>query len=458
MIGVIAVVLIVAGIGLSPNVAHAEQRTPNNNSYWANRVITEAVNAHSASDLMNITDEYWSGWRGEWLNKYAMYAFGIKAHTMWNSLTTEQQQAVEAVIKDGSTDDTLYIGTTCGLDKGDSCSEDYISMAMTAAMTKNLYPQVATQIGVGKLNSIERAYINKTFSTQNGWYGLVREKSDWDSKVEVKMYNHYEENPVYAGILIMGMNNARYTYLLSGNTLPSYYRNANITPLFHWIQEKAYADGHAYLDDACHTSTDGSVVSCNDHNVAKAVPGIIPAGRYMKAVFGSGAFTPGSYTFIMWNTEGAGGNFNTARSYFYNMWNPSASIVRRITRRSASIVRRVTRSVPLSSFHKVSTTATTEHAAYTPVSRTHTTYTPTHYTPTRYTPIHYTPTRYTPIHYTPTSYAPAQHTSTTITSTVPTQLNRSPAPTPKPITIQPTKTTTYQPTNMKRHIARYPWE
>lgn len=318
-VGTIIMALIV--MTLLTNTAYAEQRSPNNNSYWVNKIIMDAVNAKSADDIIQIANLYWSNWHDQWLNKFALYAFGIQSKQLWNKLTPEQQDKVKAVIKDGTSEDNLFIGATCGIEKGDSCSEDYISMAMVAAMTKNLYPNIADEIGLYNVNNLEKKFIEKTFSTNNGWYGLIKEKLSWDDKKYIKMYNHGEENPVYAGVVIIGLNNARFTYLMARKPLPSYYRNQNIVYLFQWTQTKVYNDGHMYLDNACHT-VDGNVVPCNDIKVSKAIPKVIPAGRFIKMVFGESAFIYGKYKFLQFNSTGASGNFNLARLYFYNTWNP----------------------------------------------------------------------------------------------------------------------------------------
>jgi hypothetical protein len=111
----------------------------------------------------------------------------------------------------------------------------------------------------------------------------------------VVLPNHGGPNAPYAGVNLIGLNNARDTYLLAGNPLPGWYGHPNALAVFRQMQTRALPDGSAFTDDCVLNS--GRVVPCNDPEIMNAVPTMLPAGRFVRAVFGDQAFAPGLFTF-----------------------------------------------------------------------------------------------------------------------------------------------------------------
>jgi hypothetical protein len=207
---------------------------------------------------------------------------------------------------------------SCGLYKGNTCSEDFISYAMVLAAARNLYPDVAARFGVATLDALEQRYLEAAFASDHGFYGLVVERADWDIRQETKLYNHNLESPVYAAILLMHANNARYTYLVAGNPVPAFYAAENAAALFAWLQPKAISPTE--LSSDCHDLA-GSTVSCADP-VANAIPGVLPAGRFVHAVLGAGALLSDRFTFETYDPTYRSGYFNQFRRLFYDTYNP----------------------------------------------------------------------------------------------------------------------------------------
>jgi len=295
------------------------------NSGPVNTFKNKVAEARTPADIQYLLDQYYlpgksecnDGWGHQWLSKFVIYLLGIRAYEMQtdgttvNDLSATQLAQLKTILADAARECTFYLDN-CGPGGGNFCAEDYAGFVMSLAMTKNLYPDVPIDTG------LEEKYLGKMFTDKDG---VIIEKKTWDAKPEVKMYNHGEENPHYGGLLFVHLNNARYTYLLSGRTLPGYYKQQNMAGLFQWVQSKALADGSAYLPDQCHT-TGGAVRSCDDARVAKATPRINPGGRYLRGVYGANAFSPNRYTFETFDEINAAGNFDVGRKMMYNTYNP----------------------------------------------------------------------------------------------------------------------------------------
>ena len=288
-------------------------------SSWTNFIKNEAVEAASAVDLQELIDTYWSegghcdSWGHRWLAKWAVFAFGIKASELWDDLSRSQQNQVEEILLDAIDESTFFLGFTCGLRKGDTCSEDYVSMVITIALVKNLFPHLVQDNS--EIDRLEEKYINLTFADDTGYFGLIQEQKPWDSRVEMKLYNHGEESPVYALYLMTGMNNAVFTYQIANTRAPSYYDHPNQIPLFRWAQSKAAVDGSRFLD-TCHR-VNGDIVPCNDHRTSDTNPYIVPGGRFIGYIA-----SDGGYPFCEFDDSEAAGNYDIGRYYFYHLWNP----------------------------------------------------------------------------------------------------------------------------------------
>jgi len=318
---------IVLGLSISfasPGFLLAQQRVESRQegrcgSQWTNRIKNEAVEATTADDMQELIDTYWSkgeacdSWGHRWLAKWAVFAFGMKASELWDELNYRQQDEVEEILLDAVDESTFFRGFGCGKKKGDTCSEDYISMVITVALVKNLFPYVAQQ--ADELDWLEEKYINLTFSDEDGYSGLVREQKSWDRETEVKLYNHGEESPVYALYLMTGMGNAIFTYQIANKRAPQYYDHPNQLPLFRWAQSKAAADGSEFLY-ACHR-VGGELVSCNDSRTSDTNPHVVPGGRFI-----GHTASLGGYSFSEFDDSEAAGNYDIGRYYFYQVWNP----------------------------------------------------------------------------------------------------------------------------------------
>ena len=288
-------------------------------AYWTNLIKNEAVEATTADEIQELINTYWSSggacdsWGHRWLAKWAVFSFGMKASELWDDLNRDQQEQVEEILLDAIDESTFFLGFSCGIRKGDTCSEDYVSMVIILALVKNLFPHVAQQAAA--IDEFEEKYINLTFSDEHGYLGLIREQKPWDSEVEVKLYNHGEESPVYALCLMTGMNNAIFTYQIANKRAPQYYEHPNQLPLFRWAQSKAAADGSEFLY-TCHR-VGGKAVSCNDSGISDTNPHVVPGGRFI----GHAASLEG-YSFVEFDDSEAAGNYDIGRYYFYQTWNP----------------------------------------------------------------------------------------------------------------------------------------
>ncbi len=291
------------------------------NSESTNTYDNLILQAHTPSELQFVIDTYYNpsgtscsdwGWGHQWLSKFAVYLLAMRSYEMKPQLSDAQEAQLKLIFQDAAQECTLYLDPCRGgSGSGDFCTEDYAGFVMALAAIKNLWPEFGIDT-----SALEQKYLQKMFTDGDG---VLSEKKPWDDQTYVKMYNHDEENPHYGALLFVHLNDARYTYLLTGKPLPSYYRQANMRPLFSWIQSKASPDGSAYLD-ACHTIA-GTLVGCNDANVSDAVPLIAPAGRYIRPVLGDSAFTPGRYTFELFNASYDAGNMDAARQYLYDTCN-----------------------------------------------------------------------------------------------------------------------------------------
>ena len=288
-------------------------------SYWTNRIKNEAVMTTTADEMQWLIDTYWSrggtcdSWGHRWLAKWAVFAFGMKASELWDELNRNQQAQVEEILLDAIDESTFYLGFRCGTRKGDTCSEDYVSMVIVLALVKNLFPYLVQD--TIEIDALEEKYINLTFSDGHGYFGLVRERQPWDGQVEVKVYNHGEESPVYALYLLTGMGNAIFTYQIADKMAPRYYEHPNQLPLLRWVQSKTSADGSAFLGTCRRVNT--KLVSCNDPRISDTNPHVVPGGRFL-----GHAAQAGGYPFFEFDDSMAAGNYDIGRYFIYQVWNP----------------------------------------------------------------------------------------------------------------------------------------
>lgn len=328
-------------------------------NYWIN-IIPEA----DVNKFQDVMDYYYmdngspcdsSGnwqnyiWGATWLSKYVTYAVMIRGYELWNQLSDMQRSQLGDIIQNEIREDTFYLDDNCGTWKGNSCSEDFISFAMILAAAHNLYPQYIMDLD--KVLQLEKNYLYYALTVRQDYattgdslvyYALVDEREDWDNYGEfdgglgpasyVKMYNHGQENPVYGGLLIVGVGNILYSYRISGNNPPYFYYNSvvyrGVVQLLWWIQHKTSVDGSHFLN-TCH-KIDGTLVPCNDAGVANAIPGIIPAGRAAELLYGivvTKSDLEYFYDFEKFDSTFDGGNMNLGRRYFYNVWNPSPFLI-----------------------------------------------------------------------------------------------------------------------------------
>ena len=244
-----------------------------------------------------------TGWgHDKGLMYFALYDAGLVYwELVWSGVEFSEEQTgkLEGILADAgqaALNGSFYYFGTCNLYRGrvnidNSCAEDDESISKFLAMVKNLFPRVADRLGGDALvTSLERQFLEKAFSTDYEHGGGLLLLNG-----EVVLPNHGGPSIPYAGVNIIGLNNARDTYLLSGHPLPNWYAHANALSLFRQMQTKALPDGSAFTDDCLLNS--GRVVPCNDPGGMNAVPTMLPAGRFVRAVFGDQAFRPGLYAF-----------------------------------------------------------------------------------------------------------------------------------------------------------------
>lgn len=260
-------------------------------------------------------------WGTGWLAKHIAAVYAMRARELWDELEEGDRAGVRAVLIDAVNEGTFAIDN-CGV-RGNSCAEDFASMFVLAAIVRNQYPDVAAVVGEEALRNLEEKYFKITFTVVNGDFSLNREQSAIDGGWYVLMQNHAHQSAVYSSILLTQIGNAAYSYLLSGNEIPSYYRKGeyadNVRSLFAWLQTTALTDGTGFVI-GCREIT-GNVVACNDPQFANTIPGYIPGGRVIALLYGEMAFTPGLYRFEDADPSYQGGNSSAGRVYQYQRKN-----------------------------------------------------------------------------------------------------------------------------------------
>lgn len=285
--------------------------------------------------LQNAMDHYYLNcpegttdrWGDGWLNKFVLNDFMISAHNLRDQLSQSQEEQIETILADAVREETFFVDSTCGIDTGNSCSEDFISYLTIISKIKNWYPNVAQRVGIDYLNKLEQKYLKLTFTTENNFFSLVREQTE--DGTHVLMHNHHGQNAVYSGVLMMYLNQAMSAYSQSGNKIPNWYNENwlknNIKDMFGWIQSVSTSDGSSYLN-ACR-GTDGNMYSCADVGTANAIPKVIPAGRLINNLISSGMLSAdsmrsGDYDFRLFDETYHGGNIdNKGRQEDYNVSN-----------------------------------------------------------------------------------------------------------------------------------------
>jgi len=293
---------------------------------WAKAEISalDPADPAAAARFEELLDLYWTDPGNRWCSptgaantgwghdKGLMYFALYDAGRVWRELErsgvrfTEAQAAkLRAVFLDALAEaagGTYYYFGKCNLFAGrvnfdNSCAEDDAAISKFVAVVRNLFPELAAEAGGdGALAALERRFFEKAYSTdyEHGGGLLVVDG-------EVTLPNHGGPSYPYAAVNIIGANNARDAYLLAGNGLPEWYRHPNLGALFRGLQTRALSDGSAFTDNCFLNS--GSVVSCGDPGGMNAAPGMLPAGRFVRAVFGEEAFTGGLYTFERCDTD-----------------------------------------------------------------------------------------------------------------------------------------------------------
>jgi len=287
---------------------------------WAKARISalDPADPGVAAEFETLLDLYWTDPEDRWcsptglpntgwghdkgLMYFALYDLGrVWRELEWSGVRfsdaqTAKMQAVLLDATEAAAGGTYYYFGKCNLYAGkvntdNSCSEDDMSISKFLALAHNLFPEVAELAGGGAaVSALERRFFEKAYSTdyEHGGGLLVVDG-------EVTLPNHGGPSYPYAAVNIIGANNARDTYLIAGNGLPEWYRHPNIEALFRGLQMRALPDGSAFADNCVLNS--GAVVSCDDPEGMDAVPGMLPAGRFVRAVFGEEAFTGGLYPF-----------------------------------------------------------------------------------------------------------------------------------------------------------------
>ncbi len=295
-----------------------------------------------AASFERLVDLYWADPDNRWcsptgatgtgwghdkgLMYFALYDAGLVYwELVWSGVEFSEVQTskLEGIFLDAgqaAANGSFYYFGKCNLYAGkvnidNSCAEDDESISKFLAMVHNLFPRVADRLGGDTVvTSLERRFLEKAFSTdyEHGGGLLILDG-------DVVLPNHGGPNVPYVGVNLIGLNNARDTYLLAGSPVPDWYGHPNALALFRQMQTKALPDGSAFTDDCVLNS--GRVVPCNDPGSMNAVPTMLPAGRFVRAVFGDQAFAPGLYTFEECDLSRIA---DPDRANQYCGWNPGA--------------------------------------------------------------------------------------------------------------------------------------
>jgi hypothetical protein len=309
---------------------------------WAKQRIAaiDPADARAAERFERLLDLYWTDPAGRWcsatgardtgwgrekgLAYFALYDLGRtyreleRAGVRFSARQREKLDAVLRIATEEAAGGTYYYFGVCNLYRGrvnrdNSCGEDDMSIAKFLAMVRNLFPAIAARCGgEAAVETQERRFFDKAFSSDyrhGGGLCVIRG--------ELTLPNHGGPSWPYAAINLISANNARDTYLLAGKPLPAWYRHPNVVALFAGLQAHALPDGSAFTDDC--TLNRGSAVPCNDPGLMDAEPMMVPAGRFVRAVFGDAGFLPGLFTFERCD-EAAIGSLDRINQYCN--WNP----------------------------------------------------------------------------------------------------------------------------------------
>lgn len=276
-------------------------------NYWIDQlgftedpaVIQSVMDAY----YLNCPDGTPKRWGTDWLNKFIAQELAFRADKIKDKLTSEQKEQLKNLLVDALREETFSIDNTCGIDSGNSCSEDFSSFNVLASIVKNKYPEVVQHVGINKLNALEKKYLHLTFTTENGHFSLSKEETL--DGIHTVVDNHSGQSAVYAGVLLIYLNHAMGAYTLAGNQIPNYYKQPwllnNIKDMFEWLQSVSTSDGNSFLT-ACanYRSGEKALESCGDIYTTNAIPRVIPAGRLIDNLVRSGVilsdvFKPGSY-------------------------------------------------------------------------------------------------------------------------------------------------------------------
>ncbi len=300
-------------------------------NYWVDQLgfagvaeVQDALN-HYYTQCDPGTSERWGD---GWLSKFVANLLAVRGWNCWSQLSDQQQAQLVDVMTNAVDESTFRLDTSCGLDPWNSCSEDFVSFLSLISRVKNFYPQVVERVGANYLDLLEQKYLRLVFTTDNGYYSLVREQTL--DGVHVLMHNHGEQSAVYSGAAVMVYTNlAIESYSLAGNRTPLYFQQQevlnNIRDMFSWMQTLSTPDGTAFLNNCMNYQ--GNLVSCGDVNVTNAIPQVIPAGRLIHNLFGDSGFIPGMYEYRLFDTSYTGGNlWNRGRQADWNLDNNEFTI------------------------------------------------------------------------------------------------------------------------------------
>jgi len=328
--------------------SHRESFGAGEANYWVDQLGSlRTESSGNLAVIQDALDRYYTQspdgtperWGNGWLSKFVASELAIRAHELRDKLSEEQKNKLYDVLADAVREETFKLDS-CGIEPGNSCSEDFISFLALISRVKNLYPEVVSRVGIDYLNKLEQKYIHLAFSGENGGYSLVREATE--DGTHILMLNHGEQSAVYSGLLLIYLNHAIQAYPLAGKQVPNFYRDQwlkdSIKDMFSWLQSVSTSDGSSFLN-ACR-SIDGSLKSCADVKITNAIPQVIPAGRLMANLVKSGIFKEeeifpsDKYQYRLFDSSYSAGNMgNRGRQADFNLDNEEFDIVWEGTRR-----------------------------------------------------------------------------------------------------------------------------
>jgi hypothetical protein len=323
--------------------SHRESFGSGEANYWVDQLGSlRTESSGNLAVIQDALDRYYTQspdgtserWGNGWLSKFVASELAIRAHELRDKLSEEQKSKLYDVLADTVREETFKLDSKCGIEPGNSCSEDFISFLALISRVKNLYPEVVNRVGVDYLNKLEQKYLHLAFSGENGPYSLVRETTE--DGAHILMLNHGEQSAVYSGLLLIYLNHAIQAYSLAGKQVPNFYRDQwlkdGIRDMFSWLQSVSTSDGSSFLN-ACR-SIDGSLRSCADIKITNAIPQVIPAGRLMANLVKSGLFKeeeifpPDKYQYHLFDSNYSAGNMgNRGRQADFNLDNGEFDIV-----------------------------------------------------------------------------------------------------------------------------------